>query len=201
VALHSGLAFVISATPTSRRLVRAAYVFARPRACSASSIELVPPPGQLALRLAADHRGGPANKSRSAALAAPLTPGSEPAYTPSSDSFSHPGPRGRRRHGARPRSLQDGCRRFSQSEAEAVIATSLNALLGAGLCEPGAAVAGRPIAQVHRGEGRALTGAQIGCVKVLRPNVAARFRRDLADFFFVAHNAKAHFRRRAPAAG
>src|SRR5207253_9448190 len=29
-------------------------------------------------------------------------------------------------------------------------------------------------------------------VKVLRPNVASRFRRDLADFFFVAHNAEAH---------
>ena len=29
-------------------------------------------------------------------------------------------------------------------------------------------------------------------MKVLRPNVAARFRRDLADFFFVAHKAEAH---------
>ena len=29
-------------------------------------------------------------------------------------------------------------------------------------------------------------------VKVLRPNVASRFRRDLGDFFFVAHNAEAH---------
>ena len=29
-------------------------------------------------------------------------------------------------------------------------------------------------------------------VKVLRPNVASRFRRDLGDFFFVAHKAEAH---------
>lgn len=46
------------------------------------------------------------------------------------------------------------------------------------------------IAQVHRG-GWCRNGApQPVAVKVLRPNVAARFRRDLADFFFVAYKAE-----------
>src|SRR5205085_7045958 len=35
-------------------------------------------------------------------------------------------------------------------------------------------------------------GHQPVAIKVLRPNVASRFRRDLSDFFFVAHNAEAH---------
>src|SRR5207253_9605923 len=46
------------------------------------------------------------------------------------------------------------------------------------------------VAQVHRGETEQGGIRQAVAVKVLRPNVAARFRRDLADFFFVAHEAE-----------
>ncbi|WP_298276034.1 2-polyprenylphenol 6-hydroxylase [uncultured Bradyrhizobium sp.] len=48
------------------------------------------------------------------------------------------------------------------------------------------------IAQVHRAEVERDGVRQQVAVKVLRPNVAARFRRDLSDFFFVAHKAEAH---------
>ena len=56
----------------------------------------------------------------------------------------------------------------------------------------GPPVAAASIAQVHRGEVERDGVRQSVAVKVLRPNVASRFRRDLSDFFFVAHNAEAH---------
>jgi len=45
---------------------------------------------------------------------------------------------------------------------------------------------------VHRGETERDGVRHPVAVKVLRPNVASRFRRDLSDFFFVANNAEAH---------
>ena len=56
----------------------------------------------------------------------------------------------------------------------------------------GPAVAAASIAQVHRGETERDGVRKSVAVKVLRPNVAARFRRDLADFFFVAHKAETY---------
>ena len=53
-------------------------------------------------------------------------------------------------------------------------------------------MAAASIAQVHRGVVQRDGEHKNVAVKVLRPNVASRFRRDLADFFFVAHNAEAH---------
>ena len=44
---------------------------------------------------------------------------------------------------------------------------------------------------MHRGEVEH-DGVRQSVAVVLRPNVASRFRRDLGDFFFVAHNAEAH---------
>ena len=52
-------------------------------------------------------------------------------------------------------------------------------------------VAAASIAQVHRGETSRNGEKKSVAVKVLRPNVAARFRRDLRDFFFVAEKAEA----------
>src|SRR6202012_5789559 len=56
----------------------------------------------------------------------------------------------------------------------------------------GPAMAAASIAQVHRGEVLRDGKHQAVAVKVLRPNVASRFRRDLADFFFVAEKAEAY---------
>ena len=77
-------------------------------------------------------------------------------------------------------------------EAEAVIATSLERPVAQAFASFGPSVAAASIAQVHRGEVERDGLRKSVAVKVLRPNVAARFRRDLADFFFVAHNAEAH---------
>src|SRR5205085_415461 len=81
---------------------------------------------------------------------------------------------------------------FPQVEAEAVIAASLERPLAQAFASFGPAVAAASIAQVHRGEVERDGVRRAVAVKVLRPNVAARFRRDLADFFFVAHQAEAY---------
>ena len=80
-------------------------------------------------------------------------------------------------------SLQDRLPPFSQSEAEAVIAQSLERPLAQAFASFGPAVAAASIAQVHRGETERDGVRNPVAVKVLRPNVAARFRRDLARFF------------------
>ncbi|MFK5073287.1 AarF/UbiB family protein, partial [Klebsiella pneumoniae] len=80
----------------------------------------------------------------------------------------------------------------AQQEAEAVIAQSLERPLAQAFVHLGPAVAAASIAQVHRAEVERDGRRQQVAVKVLRPNVAARFRRDLSDFFFVAHKAEAH---------
>src|SRR5689334_3551720 len=87
-------------------------------------------------------------------------------------------------------SLQDRLPPFAQSEAEAVIAQSLERPVAQAFAHLGPAVAAASIAQVHRGETERNGIRQAVAVKVLRPNVAARFRRDLADFFFVAREAE-----------
>jgi ubiquinone biosynthesis protein len=88
--------------------------------------------------------------------------------------------------------LQDRLPPFAQSEAEAVIATSLERPLSQAFASLGPAVAAASIAQVHRGEVLHDGVRQPVAVKVLRPNVASRFRRDLSDFFFVAEKAEAY---------
>jgi ubiquinone biosynthesis protein len=89
-------------------------------------------------------------------------------------------------------SLQDRLPPFSQGEAEAAIALSLERPVAQAFSSFGPAVAAASIAQVHRGETERDGVRTAVAVKVLRPNVAARFRRDLADFFFVAHSAEAY---------
>src|SRR5215467_14386386 len=89
-------------------------------------------------------------------------------------------------------SLQDRLPPFPQSEAEAVIATSLERPLAQVFASFGPPVAAASIAQVHRGEVERDGMRHPVAVKVLRPNVASRFRRDLSDFFFVAYKAEAY---------
>ena len=89
-------------------------------------------------------------------------------------------------------SLQDRLPPFSQAEAEAVIAPSLERPVAQAFASFGPPVAAASIAQVHRAETERDGVRKSVAVKVLRPNVAARFRRDLGDFFFVAHNAETY---------
>src|SRR5690348_16005920 len=87
--------------------------------------------------------------------------------------------------------LQDRLPPFAQSEAEAVITGSLERPITQAFVSLGPPVAAASIAQVHRGEVMRDGVRQQVAVKVLRPNVGSRFRRDLSDFFFVAHKAEA----------
>src|SRR5437660_12283539 len=89
-------------------------------------------------------------------------------------------------------SLQDRLPPFPQGEAEAVIAASLERPLAQAFASFGPAVAAASIAQVHRGEVKRDGVRRAVAVKVLRPNVGARFRRDLSDFFFVARQAETY---------
>ena len=180
---------MISAATHIARLVRAAYVFAREGVFGVVDPSLVPPPGQLALRLARliERPGVKSGPRLSRALTrlgpAYLKLGQFLATRPDVVGVAM----------ARDlESLQDRLPPFSQAEAEAVIALSLDRPVANAFVSLGPPVAAASIAQVHRGETERDGVRQSVAVKVLRPNVAARFRRDLADFFFVAHNAEAH---------
>src|SRR5437660_7883008 len=89
-------------------------------------------------------------------------------------------------------SLQDRLPPFPQGEAEAGIAASREGPVRQAVASLGPPVAAASIAQVHRGEVERDGVRRAVAVKVLRPDVGARFRRDLADFFFVAHKAEAY---------
>jgi len=88
-------------------------------------------------------------------------------------------------------SLQDRLPPFPMSEAKRAIRESLGAdaeQLYATLSEP---VAAASIAQVHKGGVREADGTlRAVAVKILRPSVEARFRRDLATFYFAARAAE-----------
>lgn len=169
------------------RLVRAGFVFAREGVFGVVDPSFVPPPGQLALRMARlIERPGVKSGARLSAALTRLGP----AYLKLGQFLA-----------TRPdvvgvamardlESLQDRLPPFSMTEAEAVIAQSLDrpvAQLFATFSPP---VAAASIAQVHRGEVETNGIRRAVAVKVLRPDVASRFRRDLGDFFFVARNAE-----------
>jgi ubiquinone biosynthesis protein len=178
---------VISATFHIARLVRAAWVFAREGVFGSVDPSLVPPSGQLALRLARilERPGAKSGPRLSRALTR-----LGPAYLKLGQFLA-----------TRPdvvgvglardlESLQDRLPPFPQDEAESVIATSLERPVKQAFVSLGPAVAAASIAQVHRGEVTHDGVRRAVAVKVLRPDVAARFRRDLTDFFFVARQAE-----------
>jgi len=180
---------VISAFTHVARLARAAFVFAREGVFGVVDPSLVPPPGQLALRMARlVERSGAKSGSRLTRALTRLGP----AYLKLGQFLA-----------TRPdvigvamardlESLQDRLPPFSQAEAEAVVAASLERPVTQVFASFGPPVAAASIAQVHRGEVEKNGVRKQVAVKVLRPNVAARFRRDLSDFFFVANKAEAH---------
>ncbi|SHN75186.1 2-polyprenylphenol 6-hydroxylase [Bradyrhizobium erythrophlei] len=178
---------MISALFHIARLARAAFVFAREGVFGSVDPSLVPPPGQLALRLARilERSGSKSGPRLSRALTR-----LGPAYLKLGQFLA-----------TRPdvvgvvlardlESLQDRLPPFPQEEAESVIATSLERPVTQAFARLGPAVAAASIAQVHRGEVERNSVRCTVAVKVLRPDVASRFRRDLTDFFFVAHQAE-----------
>jgi len=180
---------VISALTHVARLARAGFVFAREGVFGVVDPSLVPPPGQLALKIARliERRGAKSGPRLSRALErmgpAYLKLGQFLATRPDVVGVSM----------ARDlEALQDRLPPFPQAEAEAAIATSLERPLRKVFSRFGPAVAAASIAQVHRGEVERDGARHAVAVKVLRPSVASRFRRDLSDFFFVAHKAEAY---------
>jgi ubiquinone biosynthesis protein len=169
------------------RLARACFVFAHEGVFGVVDPSLVPPPGQLALRIARliERPGAKSGPRLSRALTrlgpAYLKLGQFLATRPDVVGVAM----------ARDlESLQDRLPPFPQAEAEAVVAASLERPVAQAFASFGPAVAAASIAQVHRGETARDGLRKSVAIKVLRPNVAGRFRRDLGDFFFVAEKAE-----------
>jgi ubiquinone biosynthesis protein len=180
---------VISAATHILRLTRAGFVLAREGVFGVVDPSLVPPPSQLAIRIArlVERRGAKSGPRLSRALER-----MGPAYLKLGQFLA-----------TRPdvvgvvlardlESLQDRLPPFSQAEAETAISTALDRPISQVFASFSPPVAAASIAQVHRGEVLRDGVRHPVAIKVLRPNVASRFRRDLSDFFFVAHKAEAH---------
>jgi len=179
---------VIAALAHIFRLSRAAVVFAREGVLAVVDPAVLPPSGQLVLRLARliERKGAKEGPDLTRAL---MRLG--PAYLKLGQFLA-----------TRPdvvgvtlardlENLQDRLPPFSQTEAVAAVSASLGCPLEQAFVSFGPAVAAASMAQVHRGEVLREGVRYPVAVKVLRPDVAARFRRDLSDFFFVAHRAEA----------
>ena len=180
---------MISAATHSARLARAGFVVAREGVFGVIDPSLVPPPAQLLMKLArlVERPGARVGPRLSRALTR-----LGPAYLKLGQFLA-----------TRPdvvgvvmardlENLQDRLPPFPQAEAEAAVAQSLEKPVLQAFADFGPSVAAASIAQVHRGEVMLNGERQAVAIKVLRPNVASRFRRDLGDFFFVAHKAEQH---------
>jgi len=180
---------VISALVHAGRLARAGFVFAREGVFGVVDPALVPPAGQVALKLARliERPGVKSGPRLSAALTrlgpAYLKLGQFLATRPDVVGVAM----------ARDlESLQDRLPPFSKTEAETVIALSLERPVSQIFVSLSPPVAAASIAQVHRGETERDGVRKQVAVKVLRPNVASRFTRDLSDFLFVAEKAETY---------
>lgn len=179
---------MISSIPHVVRLTRAAFVVAREGTFAVVDPEPLPGPLRFMLRLArlierSDAKSGPR-------LARALTR-LGPTYVKLGQVLA-----------TRPdvigvamardlEQLQDKLPPFSQEAAEAVVAASLERPLAQSFVSFGPAVAAASIAQVHRAEIQREGGRQQVAVKILRPHIAARFRRDLDSLMFAARTAEA----------
>ena len=183
------LAFVISAFTHIVRLMRAGFVFAREGVFGVVDPAPLPPPAQLALRLARlIERPGAKSGARLSRALTRLGPtyvklGQFLATRPDVVGVAI----------ARDlESLQDRLPPFPQAEAEAIVAASLERPLAQAFASFGPSVAAASIAQVHRAEIEGDGVRRSVAVKVLRPHIASRFRRDLRSFMFVARKAEEH---------
>jgi ubiquinone biosynthesis protein len=169
------------------RLVRAAFVLAREGVFGTVDASLLPPPAKVPLQLARlIQRPGLKSGARLSTALTRLGP----AYLKLGQFLA-----------TRPdvvgvamardlESLQDRLPPFPQPEAETVVAAALERPLAQAFTHFGPAVAAASIAQVHRAHVTKDGVTREVAVKVLRPDVATRFRRDLSDFFFVAQEAE-----------
>ncbi len=181
---------MISAITHVARLARAGFVLAREGVFGAIDAAVLPPPAQVAVKLGRlIERPGAA---RSGARLSQALVRLGPAYLKLGQFLA-----------TRPdvvgvtmardlESLQDRLPAFSQAEAEQQVAASLEKPLPQIFAAFGPPVAAASIAQVHQAEIVGEGERRRVAVKVLRPNVAGRFRRDLQDFMFAAEKAESN---------
>lgn len=89
--------------------------------------------------------------------------------------------------------LQDRMAPFPRAMAVKTIETAFGRTIDQMFVEFGEPVAAASIAQVHKARVRDGKGEREVAVKVLRPGVERRFRRDLSDMYFAAHVAELWF--------
>ena len=178
---------MISAVTHMVRLMRAGFVFAREGVFGVVDPTPLPPQAQFAIRLARlIERPGVKSGARLSRALTRLGPtyvklGQFLATRPDVVGVAL----------ARDlESLQDRLPAFPQAEAESTVAVSLERPLAQAFVSFGPSVAAASIAQVHRAETETNGVRKTVAVKILRPNIAARFRRDLKSFLFVAHKAE-----------
>jgi ubiquinone biosynthesis protein len=179
---------VISAFTHILRLARAGYVFAREGVFGFADPSAMPPQAQFAVRMARliERRGAASSGKLSRALTR-----LGPTYVKLGQFLA-----------TRPdvvgvamardlESLQDRLPPFPQAQAEAVVADAFDKPVTQVFASFGEPVAAASIAQVHRAEIENDGIRRTVAVKVLRPNVGGRFRRDLGDFMFAARQMEA----------
>ncbi len=179
---------MISALAHILRLARAGYVFAREGVFGFADPSTMPPQAQLAVRTARlIERRGAATSGRLSRALTRLGPtyvklGQFLATRPDVVGVAM----------ARDlESLQDRLPPFPQAQAEAVVADAFAKPVTQVFASFGEPVAAASIAQVHRAEIEKDGIRKTVAVKVLRPNVGGRFRRDLGDFMFAARQIEA----------
>jgi len=179
---------VIAALAHTARLVRAAYVFAREGVFAFADPSAMPPQAQFAVRVARlIERRGAATSGRLSRALTRLGPtyvklGQFLATRPDVIGVAM----------ARDlESLQDRLPPFPQAQAEAVIAAAFDKPVSELFTRFSEAVAAASIAQVHRAEIEKDGVRKQVAVKVLRPNVGGRFRKDLGSFEFAARKMEA----------
>ncbi|GAC1328520.1 MAG: 2-polyprenylphenol 6-hydroxylase [Beijerinckiaceae bacterium] len=89
--------------------------------------------------------------------------------------------------------LQDRMAPFPRDIAVAAVESAFGRPLGEVFTEFGEPVAAASIAQVHRARAIYAEGEREVAVKILRPGIERRFRRDLSDMYFAARFAESYF--------
>ena len=179
---------MISALTHILRLARAGYVFAREGVFGFADPSAMPPQAQFAVRMARliERRGAASSGKLSRALTR-----LGPTYVKLGQFLA-----------TRPdvvgvamardlENLQDRLPPFPQTQAEAVLADAFGKPVTQVFASFGEPVAAASIAQVHRADIEKDGIRKTVAVKVLRPGVGGRFRRDLGDFMFAARQMEA----------
>ena len=179
---------MISALTHILRLARAGSVFAREGVFGFADPSAMPPQAQFAVRMARliERRGAASSGKLSRALTR-----LGPTYVKLGQFLA-----------TRPdvvgvamardlENLQDRLPPFPQTQAEAVLADAFGKPVTQVFASFGEPVAAASIAQVHRADIEKDGIRKTVAVKVLRPGVGGRFRRDLGDFMFAARQMEA----------